>query len=181
MLIDRLPPDSPPYEAAGLPVLYGRDGYWVSALPMPLTSTLWHSLVALPHPGRGYHKFAEPGEVPVSFENDDGGDVPHPMLLETGRWLIENDAAVERAIVAALLADQDGFDEPSLRPMIRLLGLVIHEVKGRLPYFGAELACSWEEEHGAGIMFHGTEAIQTGGGDVPNLAWIALRHAEGRL
>ncbi|MCA1371344.1 hypothetical protein I6F15_28950 [Bradyrhizobium sp. BRP14] len=72
------------------------------------------------------------------------------------------------------------WDEPMMRPMIRLLYILIHDVSGRLPYFGVELACAWEEEHGYGIMFHGMEVVETGGGDVPNLSWIAARHADNR-
>ncbi|OKP63400.1 hypothetical protein BTE77_35625 [Ensifer adhaerens] len=200
MLLDKLTANNISYQADGLPTLYGRGGVWETALPMPLTSTLWHSLVALPHPGRGYASFAEPGEVPVYLENDDGSDdAPDPIMLETARWLIANDSAVERAIVETILNDlpslrkiqnevtinpdeqlPESWDEPLLRPMIRLLHLTLPPIQGRLPYFGAELACTWEREHGYGIMFHGTEIVETGGGDVPNLSWIANRHAEGR-
>ncbi|MFK4822870.1 DUF6985 domain-containing protein [Ochrobactrum quorumnocens] len=168
---------------------------------MPQTSTLWHSLVALPHPRRGYSSFAEPGEVPVSFENDDGeGDSPDPIMLETARWLIENDEEVERVIIDTILSDmprlrdiQSGIvlgdedkplpescDEPMLRQMVRLLHLTLPPIKGKLPYFGAELACTWDREHGYGVMFHGTNVVKSGGGDIPNLSWVANRHAEGR-
>ena len=119
-------------------------------------------------------------------------------MLHTARWLIANDAQVERAIIDKLLADlptlrkiQDGivigddeqplpesWDEPTMRTMIRLLHLNIHPIAGKQPYFGAEFLCTWEHEHGYGIMFHGTDVVETGGGDVPNLSWIAARHAE---
>lgn len=198
MLQDKIAPGKTVFEAEGLPALYGGDGYWQTALPMPLTSTLWHSLVALPHPRRGYPDFAEPGEVPVALENDDGsGDAPNSAMLETARWLIANDDVVERAIIKTIVADlprlrriesqvtggdslplPEQWEEPTVRPLIRLLNIVIHDVRGQLPYFGVELACTWEGEHGYGIMFHGTEVVETGGGDVPNLSWIAARHAK---
>lgn len=202
MLMDKLSPKYAPYTFDGLPTLYGVDGFWETALPMPQTSTLWHSLVALHHPRRGYSSFAEPGEVPVSFENDDGeGDSPDPIMLETARWLIENDEEVERVIIDTILSDmprlrdiQSGIvlgdedkplpescDEPMLRQMVRLLQLTLPPIKGKLPYFGAELACTWDREHGYGVMFHGTNVVESGVGDIPNLSWIANRHAEGRM
>jgi hypothetical protein len=202
IMLDKLNPKDVPYQVDGVPTLYGRSGFWQTALPMPQTSTLWDSPLALPRPGRGYAEFAEPGEVPAYLENDDGSDSePDPIMLETARWLIANDALVERAIIDTLLADlpvlrniqsgiiigdedkqlPESWDEPTLRSMIRLLHLTLQPVSGSLPYFGAELTCSWEQEHGYGIMFHGTEVVETGSGDVPNLSWIAARHAEGRL
>ncbi|PZP51981.1 MAG: hypothetical protein DI595_07795 [Agrobacterium fabrum] len=196
MLLDKIAPGKTVFEAEGLPPLYGGDGYWQTALPMPLTSTLWHSLVALPHPRRGYPDFAEPGEVSVALENDDGsGDSPNSVMLDTARWLIANDEEVERTIIKTILADlptlqhiesqvmgkqvlPELWDEPTIRQLIRLLYIVIHDVRGQLPYFGVEFACTWEDEHGYGIMFHGTEVLKTGGGDIPNLSWVAARHAK---
>lgn len=200
MRLDKLPYRDKPMELRGLPTLYGGEGYWLTALPMPLTSTLQHSPGALAHPGRGYRDFAEPGEVPVSFENDDGaGDLPGSPMIAAAAWLIGNDAVVERAIVTALLSSlgklaalQDGihgltdervdrtWDEAQVRQRCRLLHIVLQDVVGEPPYFGVEFACTWDTEHGYGLMFHGTQVVEWGGGDVPNSMWIAPRHAEGR-
>lgn len=54
MILDKLDPKSTPYQVDDLPTLYGRGSVWETALPMPQTSTLWHSLVALPLRGRDY-------------------------------------------------------------------------------------------------------------------------------
>lgn len=198
--LDKLSPNDKPYDVDGLPTLYGGKGAWVTALPMPLTSTLQHSLVALPHPGRGNADFAEPGEVPVILENDDGtGDAPCSTMIAAARWLIDNDAEVEQAIIATIRSSldeliniQDGIDgvtdevvnetweEAQLRPRMRLLHIALPDVVGKLPYFGVELACNWDTENGYGIMFHGTDVVEWGAGDVPNMPWIALNHAEGR-
>lgn len=200
MRLDELSPKDKPYEIDGLPTLYGGKGAWVTALPMPLTSTFQHSLVALPHPGRGNAEFAEPGEVPVILENDDGtGDVPSSNMIAAARWLIDNDAEVEQAIIATIRSSLDeliniqkGIDgvtdeavnetweEAQLRPRVRLLHIALPDVVGKPPYFGVELACNWDAENGYGIMFHGTDVVKWGAGDLPNLPWIALRHAEGR-
>ncbi|WP_371479824.1 hypothetical protein [Agrobacterium sp. DSM 25558] len=71
-------------------------------------------------------------------------------------------------------------EEAQLRPRVSLLHIALPDVVGKPPYFGVELACSWDTENGYGIMFHGTDVVEWGAGDVPNLPWIALRHAEGR-
>ncbi|WP_141396543.1 MULTISPECIES: hypothetical protein [Sphingomonas] len=105
MRLDKLAYRDKPVQIRGLPTLYGGEGYWMTALPMPLTSTLQHSPGALPHPGRGYPDFAEPGEVPVSFENDDGtGDMPSLPMIAAAAWLIGNDAVVEQTIITAMLS-----------------------------------------------------------------------------
>jgi hypothetical protein len=78
----------------------------------------FNASTALPHPGRGNADFAEPGEVPVILENDDGtGDAPCSTMIAAARWLIDNDAEVEQAIIATigssldeLINIQDGID-----------------------------------------------------------------------
>lgn len=200
MRLDKLSPDSKPYEVDGLPTFYGGEGVWSTALPMPLTSTLQHSIDALSYPGCGNVEFAEPGEVLAILQNDDGkGDAPNPAMIAAARWLIQNDEAVERAIIATLVSSlselidiQDGidgmtdervnetWDEAQLRPRVRLLHIVLPDVVGEPPYFGVELACSWDTEQGYGIMFHGTDVVEWGSGDVPNLPWIAAQHSEER-
>lgn len=199
MRLDKLSSNAKPYQAEGLHTLYGGDGYWEAALPMPAVASLWDSPLALPHRGLGAAAFADPGETPVLLENDDGGDTPDPVLIRTSRWLVFNDVAIEKAIIATLLADlpnlrdiqsqvvldddtqilPSSWDEGTLRSMVSLVHVTVPAVKGIQPYFGVELSCTWEREHGYGIMFHGLEVVETGGGDVPNLAWIAARHAEG--
>jgi len=64
--------------------------------------------------------------------------------------------------------------------MIRLLHLTLPPYSRAASLFRRGASLHLEREHGYGIMFHGTEIVRTGGGDVPNLSWIANRHAEGR-
>lgn len=42
-------------------------------------------------------------------------------------------------------------------------------------YIGFELGCSWDEEHGIGVMLHGNRIIDIGGADTAFLSWIAER------
>jgi hypothetical protein len=70
----------------------------------------------------------------------------------------------------------DGF-----RNLIGLHSVNLHQLaKDGLPYLGFEFGCTWDEEHGLGILMHGTRLVQAGGADTAFLAWIAKRDAEGR-
>lgn len=199
----QLPASSVPYTAPGLPTLYGQKGgwcVWASALPLPHTAQLRGPGTLAP--ARGYadaDRIAEEGEVIVYFENDDGSDVaPDPIMLDTARWLLENDAAFFQAVLAAMLADLPGlreiedsivlgddafrlpeqWDQTTLLSLIRLNNINVHPVAGA-PYIGLDLRCAWEPEHGYGLMMAGTEVVETGGADVGSLSWIAARHAGG--
>ena len=99
-------------------------------------------------------------------------------------WVIEHDAEVRallfpelveqyqemRDIVIESLIDEDP-DEvvPEIeRPedLAPLCGLVALHVRGMgedgKPDFGIELGCNWENEHGAGVRFHGLEVVEAG-------------------
>lgn len=42
-------------------------------------------------------------------------------------------------------------------------------------YIGFELGCSWDDEHGIGVMLHKDRIIEIGGADAAFLTWIAER------
>jgi hypothetical protein len=68
-----------------------------------------------------------------------------------------------------------------LKKRIDLRGLKFHDaVKGKEPYIGYEFGCEWEQEHGVGVMMHGTRVVEMGGADVAILEWIADRDARKR-
>jgi hypothetical protein len=48
-----------------------------------------------------------------------------------------------------------------------------------LGYIGFELGCSWDEEHGVGVMLHGGRIIDIGSADTAFLSWIAERDKNG--
>lgn len=201
MVRENFPATYLPFEAEGLPTLYGAKGCWETALHAPRTASLRDG----PHPGglfRRARPVAEAGEVEAIFENDDGSDdAPDPSMLAGGRWLVAKDAAFAEAIVSALLAElpvlrklqdavvleDDAFrlpanwDEPTLRGLVRLNHVNLMPVAsadGR-PYIGADFDCVWEREHGCGLLLLGTEVIEIGGGNVAAEAWRAVRHVEG--
>jgi hypothetical protein len=67
----------------------------------------------------------------------------------------------------------DGF-----RSLIGLHSLNVHQLEhGGLPYVGFEFGCTWDGEHGLGILMHGTRVVEIGGADTAILLWIAERDA----
>jgi hypothetical protein len=46
-------------------------------------------------------------------------------------------------------------------------------------YVGLEFGCTWDEEHGVGVMTHQGRAVKIGGADTAFLAWVAEGDREG--
>ena len=66
-----------------------------------------------------------------------------------------------------------------LRALIGLHTVNVHPVqKDGIPYTGFEFGCTWDNEHGLGILMHGTRTVEIGGADSAILLWIARRDAE---
>ena len=69
--------------------------------------------------------------------------------------------------------------EADLRPLIGLHTVYIHQVsRNGMPYAGYEFGCTWDDEHGLGILMHGTRPLKIGGADTAFLLWIAKKDAE---
>ncbi len=59
-----------------------------------------------------------------------------------------------------------------LRSLVRLTGLhVVPFAKDDLAYAGLEFACSWDDEHGLGVMTHGDRVIAVGAADTAWNVW----------
>ena len=52
------------------------------------------------------------------------------------------------------------------------------ELADGVPYVGFEFGCTWDDEHGLGILMHGQRAVEIGGADTAFLLWIAEQDAE---
>jgi hypothetical protein len=135
----------------------------------------------------------------VTSPDEEGPAPPTPAQAAALRFLLDNDRAVTDAVLRAIFAtyptlrEQYGYDEDEaaeLLPAIsspaelkRLVGFhTIHllEVeKDGMAYVGIEGGCSWDEEHGVGVMTHGARIVELGGADTSFLEWIAQRDADG--
>lgn len=112
-------------------------------------------------------------------------------------WFLENERSVSDAAKAAIVQKYPYFQgrygySPSekaefmpdissvehLRLLIGLYAVNIHQIeKDGTPYIGFEFGCTWDEEHGLGVLMHGTRPIEVEGSDTARLLWIAERDA----
>lgn len=113
-------------------------------------------------------------------------------------WAIEHESAVSEALLSSLLKEYPSLQErygysgkekaelmpdiksvEDLRTLIGLYSLNVHQVqKGGIPYMGFEFGCTWDEEHGLGVLMHGTRTVEIGGTDTAILLWIAEQDAQ---
>jgi hypothetical protein len=93
----------------------------------------------------------------------------YPNLLESYGYSDE-----ERA---DFMPDLAGLDD--LKRLIELYSVNVHQIeKDGIPYVGLEFGCSWDREHGLGVLTHGTRVVEIGGADSAILLWIAQDDAE---
>jgi hypothetical protein len=141
---------------------------------------------------------ASDGFVPIVFAPEGRGNQPlTDPEISLVVWVIENEAALASAAISSLLQEYpslqklygySGKEKADLMPDIKsaddLRGLIglhavnIHPVvKDGIPYVGFELGCNWDDEHGLGILVHGTRTVEIGGADSAILQWVAERDA----
>jgi uncharacterized protein DUF6985 len=96
------------------------------------------------------------------------------------QWLADHPRETFEAVVSALVSEvPEVGSEAELSSMVELESVHVHQVvAGGLPYLGFALRCDWDEEHGAGVLLHGTRVVEIGGQDTAFLLWIAERDAE---
>lgn len=138
------------------------------------------------------------GTVPIVFAPEGRDNAPlSDAEVASVAWVVENEAALSAALLTALLAaypslqDRYGYsvqeqaqcmpkviDTEGFRDLIGLHSVNVHplQVNG-IPYVGFELGCTWDDEHGLGVLLHGTRVVKIGGADTAILLWIAERDA----
>jgi hypothetical protein len=112
-------------------------------------------------------------------------------------WLIENEAAIATALLSSLLNEYPSLREryhysakkraewmpdiksaEDLHALIGLHTVNVHPLrKDGISYAGFEFCCTWDQEHGLGVLMHGTRTVEIGGADTAILLWIAKRDA----
>jgi hypothetical protein len=138
------------------------------------------------------------GWVTIAFVREGRDESP---LTEQERasvqWVIDHEAEVASAVLEGLLAEYprlqqvygyEGAEREEYMPNVsstedfrQLIGL--HEVhvhqlqKEGLPYVGYEFGCIWDEEHGLGVLMHGSRVVEVGDAGAAFTLWIAERDA----
>lgn len=64
-----------------------------------------------------------------------------------------------------------------LKNIVGVSSINVHPIEqDSKPFIGVELGCTWEAEHGVGILLLGDEPLEIGGADTAILLWLAQKH-----
>ena len=128
------------------------------------------------------------GTVELQFapEGRDAGSLKEHEI-ELVRWMIDNRAAVHDAMLERLFDEYPdirdlfkgvfGKEErkrvlpkirfpEQLREIVGIHCIHVHPIaKDGKPFIGVELGCTWDAEHGLGVLLHGAKVLKVGGAD----------------
>lgn len=114
------------------------------------------------------------------------------------KWVVDHEKDIHDAVLgllfklypsikAAYLEDfgieaneflPDISEQGDIKSVVGVVSINVHQVsKHGIPYIGVELGCNWDEEHGAGVLLHGSTPLEVGGADTAILLWIAEKYA----
>jgi hypothetical protein len=138
------------------------------------------------------------GVVTITCEPEGGDESPLTNKERAAvQWLLDHEADVASAILEGLLLEYPrlqqlyGYEEAeretympdvsSTEGFRQLIGLhnvhFIPLMKDGLPYFGYEFGCTWDGEHGLGVLMHGRRVVEVGDAQTSFTLWIAERDA----
>jgi len=120
---------------------------------------------------------------------------PRPEIVAAYKHFKENAETIRDAVLSALLVNYTELRkswverDPELAdelPVVESLDAMKHNVglgnihllpiaKDGMAYLGLELGCTWDEEHGAGAMLHGSRVVEIGSGDTGFDTWAAIK------
>lgn len=138
------------------------------------------------------------GAVTLIFAPEGRGVEPlNEQEMSLVRWFEQNEPSVSEQVKLALIqwcspysqerANEFDFDddfpaianEDDLKRNVGLYAVNIHQVNSDgVPYVGYEFGCEWDDEHGAGVLMHGTKVVRVGLADTAILLWMAEQDAE---
>lgn len=171
--------------------------YWVTSAKLPA----WKGFQRREKPRQAVADAGKSdGVIKIVFAPDDRDDEPLSKG-ENGlvRWVVDHQAAIHDAMLKALFEAypamrekllDDGLGEeetakvmPVLDSPTQLKGLVevvtihVHQIEqdGK-PFFGVEMECTWEQEHGVGVLLHGAKPLEVGGADTAFYLWMAKKY-----
>jgi hypothetical protein len=159
----------------------------------------WKTLVRFVPEGRPSDDTASDSTampVPLHYAPEGRDDRPlDDAEIASVVWTVDNLPLLLDALLPAVFsyyqsicAAPDGLDPEDLptvgsaedlQSLISVQSIYVHQVsKNGRPYVGFEFACPWDDEHGLGVLMHGTRAVDVGGADTAFLLWIAERDSE---
>jgi len=140
------------------------------------------------------------GTVQIRFKPEGRDDAPlSEREFARVKWVVDNQAAVHEAMLEKLFEEYPAMREewleffsveeakkvlPKVRFPERLKDIVgvscinVHHIdQDGIPFIGVEMGCTWEVEHGVGILLHGSKPLEIGGVDTAFTLWVAKKYA----
>jgi hypothetical protein len=144
----------------------------------------------------------EPSDGLVTIVVEPEGGKESPLTEQdhaSVQWWLDHEAEVASAVLAGLLAEYprlqqlygyEGAERETCMPDVsrteqfrQLIGLHnVHFVpllKEGLPYVGYEFGCTWDGEHGLGVLMHGSRVVEVGSADTAFTLGIPERERAG--
>jgi hypothetical protein len=142
----------------------------------------------------------EPSDGMVTIIVDPEGGEQSPLTeqeLANVQWCLDHEAEVASAVLKGLLAAYPGLQQlygyegaereefmpdvsstEDFRQLIGLQNVHVHSLrKDGIPYVGYEFGCTWDGEHGLGVLMHGTRVVEVEGAGTAFDLRIAKRDA----
>lgn len=135
----------------------------------------------------------ENGIYSIRTEMFDENSVLTDMHLAAYNYLVEHQKEIESNVLKAMASaypewqvdygyDADEIEEymPNIqeeKDLLKLINLsnvyLINEYKDGIAYLGLEFECTWDDEHGLGVMMYKDRVVDIGHNDVATTSWIA--------
>lgn len=165
-----------------LPAFTWDGSHWSAQIKLPA----WKPYLAKPNQG-----FVTV-DVYAPEQNDEKPSPPSEEQRVAISQLVDDQEKISAAALKALFKQYavaqetpDEDDGRPRRPLKDVTGLrrhvtlnqiyVLAMAKQKRAYLGFSFSCSWDEEHGAGVMTHKTRVVTSGGADHAFLGWLAKR------
>lgn len=153
-----------------------RPVYEASPFPLLVWDNGWNGEVFL----------AQYGSMPVSVASDDPSITPTVAQARAFTRLLEQNKVMDDAVIRAVFEEYPRFRQlykefdaenaaeaappvssiDGLERLIDLLNVHVLDVeKDGEAYVGFEFACTWDEEHGLGVMTHAGRVVEVGQAD----------------
>jgi hypothetical protein len=195
----------PPLELPPFPPLRWKEPFWNGRIVLPS----WKGFQCRLGPyGSQTSPNESDGTARLSVVSPEGRAERPPSAEQAKalQYLLENEEAIRDAIVNAIFEEhpairkklqEGGFVEEAEMPALKRpeqlkahLGLstvyILHVVHQGAAYVGFELGCTWDEEHGLGVMLHQNRIVElphmgigkVNGADLASEDWMAEEDAQ---
>jgi hypothetical protein len=176
---------------APFPPLEWDEFFWTARIVLPSWSGFQARLGA--YGAKSSRKKSDgTARLVVASPDNDAKLPPTSEQADAYRYLLAHEEAIRDAVLGEIFAEYDdvresyGYDEEEaeeLMPAIErpeqlrsLIGLsTVHVLRVHydgLAYVGFEFGCTWDEEHGLGVMTHRERVVTVGGASMSFEEWV---------